>query len=111
VDVPRIEDRFSRHWVKIGMELFQTLDDVPRMVVLLQRRTFRFLNVTVRHQATKRDQFTEHAKLQEAKFAAPAFAQQAPNARQDDQTWSSRVHVYTPDHYQGNGDVKDSVAT
>ena len=37
-----------------------------------------------------------------AVFAAPAFAQ-APNARQDVQTsrqdWSSRVHVYAPDHY------------
>jgi hypothetical protein len=36
-------------------------------------------------------------------FAAPAFAQQAPNARQDDQTWSSRVHVYAPDHYARPG--------
>ena len=33
---------------------------------------------------------------------SPAFAQ-APNTRQDAQTsrrdWSSRVHVYAPDHY------------
>jgi hypothetical protein len=43
-----------------------------------------------------------------AVFAVPAFAQ-APNTRQDAQTsrqgWSSRVHVYAPDHYtvwQGN---------
>jgi hypothetical protein len=37
-------------------------------------------------------------------LAAPAFAQQAPNARRDAQTprqdWSSRVHVYAPDYYQ-----------
>jgi hypothetical protein len=36
-------------------------------------------------------------------LAAPAFAQQAPNARQDAQRsgseWSSRVHSYAPDHY------------
>jgi opacity protein-like surface antigen len=36
-------------------------------------------------------------------LAAPAFAQQAPNGRQDAQTsagqWSSRVHTYAPDHY------------
>jgi hypothetical protein len=36
-------------------------------------------------------------------LAAPAFAQQAPNAGGDLQTsrqeWSSRVHVYAPDHY------------
>jgi hypothetical protein len=34
-------------------------------------------------------------------LAAPAFAQQAPNARQDAQIpqWSSRVHVYAPDYY------------
>jgi hypothetical protein len=38
-------------------------------------------------------------------IAAPAFAQQAPNARQDDQTWSSRVHVYTPDHYAPPGNT------
>jgi hypothetical protein len=29
-------------------------------------------------------------------LAAPAFAQQAPSARQD---WSSRVHVYAADYY------------
>jgi hypothetical protein len=37
-------------------------------------------------------------------LVAPAFAQQAPNARQDAQTarqqWSSRVHVYAPDYYE-----------
>ena len=37
-----------------------------------------------------------------AVFVAPAFAQVA-NTRQDAQTsrqgWSSRVHVYAPDHY------------
>ena len=36
-------------------------------------------------------------------LAAPAFAQQAPNARRDAQAprldWSSRVHVYAPDYY------------
>jgi hypothetical protein len=36
-------------------------------------------------------------------IAAPAFAQQAPNARQDPHTsqrqWSSRVHVFAPDYY------------
>jgi Ni/Co efflux regulator RcnB len=35
---------------------------------------------------------------------APAFAQQASNARRDAQTsrqqWSSRVHVYAPDYYE-----------
>jgi hypothetical protein len=36
-------------------------------------------------------------------FAAPAFAQQAPNARPDAQTWSSRVHVYAPDYYARPG--------
>jgi hypothetical protein len=36
-------------------------------------------------------------------FASPAFAQQALNARQDDQTWASRVHVYAPDHYARPG--------
>jgi hypothetical protein len=29
-------------------------------------------------------------------LAAPAFAQQAPSARQD---WASRVHVYAPEYY------------
>ena len=37
-------------------------------------------------------------------LAAPAFAQQASNARRDAQTshqqWSSRVHVYAPDYYE-----------
>ena len=37
-----------------------------------------------------------------AVLAVPAFAQ-APNTRQEAQTsrqgWSSRVHVYAPDHY------------
>jgi hypothetical protein len=37
-------------------------------------------------------------------LAAPAFAQKAPNARQDAQTaqqqWSSKVHVYAPDYYE-----------
>ena len=37
-----------------------------------------------------------------AVFAVPAFGQ-APNTRQDAQAsrqgWSSRVHVYAPDHY------------
>jgi hypothetical protein len=37
-------------------------------------------------------------------LAAPAFAQQAPNARRDTQAphreWSSRVHVYAPEFYQ-----------
>jgi hypothetical protein len=37
-------------------------------------------------------------------LVAPAFAQQAPNTRQDAQTsrqqWSSRVHVYAPDYYE-----------
>ena len=36
-------------------------------------------------------------------LAAPAFAQQAPNARRDVQRhreWSSRVHVYAPEYYQ-----------
>jgi Ni/Co efflux regulator RcnB len=42
-------------------------------------------------------------------FAAPAFAQQAPNARQDDQTWSSRVHVYTPDHYAPPGNANKNL--
>jgi hypothetical protein len=36
-------------------------------------------------------------------LAAPAFAQQAPNAHRDAQAprldWSSRVHVYAPDYY------------
>jgi hypothetical protein len=36
-------------------------------------------------------------------LAAPAFAQQAPNARRDvrapQQEWSSKVHVYAPDYY------------
>jgi Ni/Co efflux regulator RcnB len=36
-------------------------------------------------------------------LAAPAFAQQASNARQDPQMsqhqWLSRVHVYAPDYY------------
>jgi Ni/Co efflux regulator RcnB len=32
-------------------------------------------------------------------LAAPAFAQQAPSARQDAQTWSSRVHPYAAEHY------------
>jgi hypothetical protein len=43
-------------------------------------------------------------------LAAPAFAQQAPNTRQDAQTSrrSPRVHVYAPDYYQpwyGNQNV------
>jgi hypothetical protein len=42
-------------------------------------------------------------------FAAPAFAQQAPNARQDNQTWSSRVHVYAPDHYAPPGNRNKSL--
>jgi hypothetical protein len=29
-------------------------------------------------------------------LASPAFAQQAPSARQD---WTSRVHVYVPEYY------------
>jgi hypothetical protein len=29
-------------------------------------------------------------------LAAPAFAQQPPNTRED---WASRVHVYAPDYY------------
>ena len=35
-------------------------------------------------------------------FAVPAFAQQAPNSRQDAQTSrrSLRVHVYAPNYYQ-----------
>jgi hypothetical protein len=37
-------------------------------------------------------------------LAAPAFAQQASNARRDAQTshqqWSSRLHVYAPDYYE-----------
>jgi hypothetical protein len=35
-------------------------------------------------------------------LAAPAFAQQAPNARRDVQhrEWSPRVHVYAPEYYQ-----------
>ena len=43
-------------------------------------------------------------------LAAPAFAQQAPNTRQDAQALrrSPRVHVYAPDYYQpwyGNQNV------
>jgi hypothetical protein len=43
-------------------------------------------------------------------LAGPAFAQQAPNTRQDAQTSrrSPRVHVYAPDYYQpwyGNQNV------
>jgi opacity protein-like surface antigen len=36
-------------------------------------------------------------------LAAPAFAQQAPNPRQDAQAteWSSRVHVYAPEYFAG----------
>jgi len=30
-------------------------------------------------------------------LASPAFAQQTPNAREQD--WASRVHVYAPDYY------------
>jgi hypothetical protein len=37
-------------------------------------------------------------------LASPAFAQKAPNARQDAQTsrqqWSSKVRVYAPDYYE-----------
>jgi hypothetical protein len=36
-------------------------------------------------------------------LAAPAFAQQAPTARQD---WSSRVHVYAPDYYAPRHDSR-----
>jgi hypothetical protein len=36
-------------------------------------------------------------------LAAPAFAQQVPNGRQDAQTWSSRVHPYAADFYARPG--------
>jgi hypothetical protein len=36
-------------------------------------------------------------------FAAPAFAQQVPNGRQDAQPWSSRVHPYAADYYARSG--------
>ena len=51
------------------MQSFQAFDDVPRMIGFLQHGTFRFLDITVRHQATKRDQLAEHPKLQEAKLS------------------------------------------
>jgi hypothetical protein len=34
-----------------------------------------------------------------AAIAAPNFAQAAPHARASNQGWSSRVHVYAPNHY------------
>jgi hypothetical protein len=33
-------------------------------------------------------------------FAAPAFAQQAPNGRQDAQASHARVHVYAAEYYE-----------
>jgi hypothetical protein len=38
-------------------------------------------------------------------LAAPAFAQQAPNTRQD---WSARVHVYAPEYYAPRHDSRNS---
>jgi hypothetical protein len=40
-------------------------------------------------------------------LAAPAFAQQAPTVRQD---WSSRVHVYAPEHYAPRHDARNANA-
>src|ERR1700752_108927 len=67
--VTRIEDGIPGNRVEIGVQLFQTFDDVAGVVGLLKRGSFRFLDVAVRDQAAERDKLTKHAKLQETGFS------------------------------------------